>query len=199
PVAEKLGITFPPGIVVDPSAQEMDAPLNWTLGAGYPPHAVTRDFDLITVFPDARAVSAEPRNGWQKQTLVEGAARGWVSERGITKRFDQERDIPGPFDLAVALQRNVNDREQRIVVVGNGNFLANTYSGNGGNLDLGVNLVNWLANEERLITVQPHTAKDGKITLSKNQLAVISVAFLILLPLALFVAGFRAWRRRRNA
>ena len=199
PVAEKLGITFPPGIVVDPAAQEMDAPLNWTLGAGYPPHVVTRDFDLITVFPDARAVSVEPRNGWQKQTLVEGAARGWVSERGITKRFDQERDIPGPFDLAVALQRNVNDREQRIVVVGNGNFLANTYSGNGGNLDLGVNLVNWLANEERLITVQPHTAKDGKITLSKNQLAVISVTFLILLPLALFVAGFRAWRRRRNA
>ncbi|MDP1635509.1 MAG: GldG family protein, partial [Gallionellaceae bacterium] len=134
PVAEKLGITFPPGIVIDPAAREMDAPLNWTLGAGYPPHAVTRDFDLITVFPDARAVSVEPREGWQKQTLVEGAAQGWVSERGITRRFDKERDIPGPFDLAIALQRTVNDREQRIVVVGNAAFLANTYSGNGGNL-----------------------------------------------------------------
>ncbi|MBU1776960.1 MAG: GldG family protein [Gammaproteobacteria bacterium] len=199
PVAEKLGITFPPGIVIDPAAQEMDAPLNWTLGAGYPPHVVTRDFDLITVFPDARAVSVEPRKGWEKQTLVEGAARGWVSELGITKRFDKERDIPGPFDLAVALQRNVNDREQRIVVVGNAAFLANTYSGNGGNLDFGVNLVNWLANEERLITVQPHTAKDGKITLSKNQLAAISVGFMILLPLLLVAAGFLAWRRRRNA
>ena len=54
----------------------------------------------------------------------------------------------------------MNDREQRIIVVGNGAFLANVYSGNGGNLDLGINMVNWLANEERLITVQPRAAKD---------------------------------------
>ena len=73
PLAEKLGITFMPGIVIDPAAQEMNAPLNWTLGTGYPPHAVTRDFDLITVFPDARAISVEQKDDWQTHTLVEGA------------------------------------------------------------------------------------------------------------------------------
>ena len=183
PLAEKLGITVMPGIVIDPAAQEMNAPLNWTLGAGYPPHAVTRDFDLITVFPDARALSVEQNDGWQTHTLVEGAARGWVSDHGNSKSFDKNRDIPGPVNLAIALQRSVNDREQRIIVVGNGAFLANVYSGNGGNLDLGINMVNWLANEERLITIQPRAAKDGKITLSKHQLTAISVSFLILLPL----------------
>ncbi|HLP98690.1 MAG TPA: GldG family protein [Sideroxyarcus sp.] len=197
PLAEKLDIAFIPGTVVDPAAQEMGAPLNWALGAGYPPHAVTRNFDLITVFPDARALSIEQSDTWQTHTLVEGAARGWVSDHG-GKRFDKNRDIPGPVELAIALQRNVNDREQRIIVAGNGAFLANTYSGNGGNLDLGINMVNWLANEERLITVQPRTAKDGVITLSKRQLSAISVGFLILLPLLLVVAGILAWRRARN-
>jgi ABC-type uncharacterized transport system involved in gliding motility auxiliary subunit len=199
PLAEKLGLTIIPGIVIDPSAQEMDAPPNWALGAGYPPHAITRDFDLITVFPNARALNIETKDGWQKHMLVEGAARGWVSELGAGKRFDKDRDIPGPVELAVTLQRSMDEREQRVIVVGNGAFLANAYSGNGGNLDLGINMVNWLANEEQLITVQPHAAKDGAISLSKRQLTLISVGFLVLLPLALSAAGIWSWRRRKNA
>ncbi len=198
PLAEKLGISFVPGVVIDPAAQEMNAPADWTLGSGYPPHAVTRNFDLVTVFPDARALSIDANDGWQTRALVEGAAQGWVSERGPSKRFDKNRDVPGPVSLAMALQRNVNDREQRIIVVGSGAFLANVYSGNGGNLDLGINMVNWLASEERLITIQPHAVKDGKITLSKRQLMTISLSFLILLPLALAGAGIWAWRRRKN-
>lgn len=198
PLAEKLGISFIPGIVIDPAAQEMNAPLNWTLGTGYPPHAVTRNFDLITVFPDARAITFDQKDGWQIRPLVEGAPRGWTSDHGISKHLDKSRDIPGPFSLAVTLQRTVNDREQRIVVVGTGSFLANIYSGNGGNLDLGVNVVNWLAKEERLITVQPHAAKDDKITLSKNQLTTISVSFLVLLPLLLIAIGTLQWWRRKH-
>jgi hypothetical protein len=176
----------------------MNAPLNWTLGAGYPPHAVTSDFDLITVFPDASALSAEQSDTWATHTLVEGAARGWVSENRKSKRFNKNRDIPGPVDLALALQRNVNDREQRIIVAGNGAFLANIYSGNGGNLNLGINMVNWLAGEERLISIQPHAAKDAKIILSKYQLSAISVSFLILLPLLLFAVGTLQWWRRKH-
>lgn len=197
PLAEKLGITFMPGIVLDPAAQEMNAPLDWALGTGYPPHAVTRDFDLVTVFPGARALAVEQNDGWETRTLVEGAARGWVSDHGKSKAFDKNRDIPGPVNLAIALQRSVNDREQRIIVVGNGAFLANIYSGNGGNLDLGINMVNWLANEEQLITIQPRAAKDGKLTLSKRQLAALSTSFLVLLPLALIAAGIWSWRRRK--
>jgi hypothetical protein len=198
PLAEKLSLTIMPGIVIDPAAQDMNAPLNWTLGAGYPPHTITRDFDLITVFPDARALSIEQDGDWESHILVEGAGQGWVSDHGIAKRIDKDRDIPGPVNLAVSLQRTVNDREQRIIVAGSGAFLANVYSGNGGNLDLGINMVNWLADEERLITVQPRAAKDGKIALSKNQLSALSVSFLILLPLLLVAMGALQWWRRKR-
>lgn len=200
-LAEKLGLLLTPGIVIDPAAEEMNAPVTWTLGAGYPPHPVTQNFNLITAFPFARAIGYEESKEWRHATLVEAAPRGWVSSRFIQGNkpvFDKNHDVPGPVTVALALQRNINDREQRIVVAGSGSFLANAYSGNGGNADLGVNMVNWLTNEEKLITTQPRAVKDGAISLSKTQLSVISAGFLIAMPVLLMLAGGMMWWRRRS-
>jgi len=112
--------------------------------------------------------------------------------------FDKRKDTPGPVVIAMALQRHINDRDQRIVVVGNGAFLSNTYAGNGGNVDLGVNMVNWLAGEEHLITLQPRTAKDSNIVLSRTELNVISIGFLLVLPLLLAGTGGYVWLKRRR-
>lgn len=196
PLAETLGLQLPPGVIFDPAAQDMNAPADWTLGAGYPPHAITRNFDLITVFPQARALMSEDDGEFTRQPLVEGAMNGWMSTTR-SARFDPARDTRGPFVLALALQRNTAQREQRIVVAGSGAFLANAYSGNGGNLDLGGNIVNWLAGEERLITLTPHSAKDAQLHYSKRQLTVMSVALLIVLPLLLVTLGGWQWWRRR--
>ncbi len=195
-LAEALDINLSPGIVIDPNAQEMNAPADWTLGTGYAPHAITQNFDLITVFPQARALMVEEASAWQHNILVEGATNGWVSTHGIA-RFDKQRDVPGPANLAIALHRDMDGREQRIVVAGSGAFLSNAYSGNGGNLDLGTNMINWLAGEERLITLTPHTAKDATLTLSRNQLAALSIILLAVLPLLLAAVGGWLWWRRR--
>jgi ABC-type uncharacterized transport system involved in gliding motility auxiliary subunit len=212
-LAEKLDLQLPPGIVIDPAATGMNAPPTWSLGTTYPPHAITRNFNLITAFPFARpliwneapADSKESRldsnqgNLWQRNVLVEVAARGWVSRNkpGAKPRFDKQHDIPGPAVIAMALQRHINDRDQRIVVVGNGAFLANSFAGNGGNVDLGVNMVNWLASEERFINLQPRAAKDSKLVLGKTQLNLISGTFLLGLPLLLVGLGVYIWRKRR--
>ena len=112
--------------------------------------------------------------------------------------FDKNHDVPGPVTVALALQRDINDRDQRIIVVGSGSFLANAYSGNGGNIDLGVNMVNWLANEEKLIAIRPRAVKDSAVTLSKTRLAIISGSFLLAVPaLLMLVGGVLWWRRRR--
>jgi len=206
-LAEKLDLQLPPGIVIDPAAAEMNASPTWSLGASYPPHAITRNFSLITAFPLARPLTwnespADSSKSWQHSVLVEVAPRGWVSrkipEDNVSQlHFDKKHDIPGPVVIAMALQRNINDREQRIVVVGNGAFLANSYAGNGGNVDLGLNMVNWLASEEHFINLQPRAAKDSKLVLSKLQLEIVSGIFLLVLPLLLIGAGVYIWRKRR--
>lgn len=200
-LAERLDLLLPPGIVIDPAAVEMNAPATWSLGATYPPHAITRNFNLITAFPSARPLIPNENPGWQRQALVEVAPRGWVSRNKAEAkpRFDKRNDTPGPAIIAMALQRNINDRDQRIVVVGSGAFLANSYAGNGGNVDLGVNIINWLSGEEHLITLQPRAARDSSLTLGKTHLSIIGLGFLLALPLLLAgVGGYIWWKRRRS-
>ncbi len=200
PLAQLLGLTLTPGVVVDPAAQRLNAPPTWALASSYGRHSVTRNFNMNTVFPFARQVSAGDDQGWRVANLVEVAQQGWVETGKLDRsmKFDKNRDTPGPVPIAIALTRPVNDREQRIVVVGNGYFLANTFVGNGGNMDLGVNIMNWLAGDDNLIAVQPRSAKDPSLDLTAGPALAITVGFMAGLPLAFLAAGGVIWWRRRK-
>lgn len=201
PLAEKLQLTLSPGVVVDPKARQLKAPITFALGVNYGQHATTRHFDYITVFPFARQIVMNENEEWHGVSLVEVAPEGWVESGDLDGdiSFDQLYDVAGPVDIAGALSRTVRDREQRIVVIGSAHFLANNYLGNGGNLDFGINLVNWLAGDEDLITIQPRATRDSNLILSESALTVIVVGFLIVLPLLFLLCGvFIWWRRRRR-
>ncbi len=200
PLADKLGLALNSGIVVDPAAQDLSLPPTVALATAYGYHPVTQYFNLLTVFPLARQIGIDERRGWHSTALVEAAPRGWVATGKLEGdlRFDSKRDIPGPVTLGITLERQVEDKSQRVAVIGNGAFLSNTYLGNGGNLDLGVNLVNWLAGDDRLIAIQPRAKVDNSLVLNKTSAAIIGLGFLVGLPLAFLVAAVAIWRRRRN-
>lgn len=200
-LAEALDLILPPGTVIDPAAAEMRAPLNWALGSQYGAHAITRNFDLITAFPSARPLVWNDNLDWKRTPLLEVAARGWVSlaDGPATIQFQPRRDTLGPVTLATALERERNERQQRIVVVGNGEFLSNSFAGNGGNVDLGLNMLNWLSSDERLINISARPGKDSQLQLSQTWLTVISAGLLLLVPLLLAAWGGYLWWSRRRA
>ncbi len=200
PLTEKLRLTLTPGVVVDPQAEQLKAPITFALGAIYGQHVITNNFDYITVFPFARQITINENEEWSSVSLVEAAQQGWVETGDLNGavNFDQGDDVSGPISIAVALTRNIQDREQRIVVVGSGHFLANTYLGNGSNLDFGVNLINWLTGDEELIVIQPRATLDSNLILSESELVLIAIGFLVLLPLLFLVSGTVIWWRRRR-
>jgi len=200
PLTEKLRLTLTPGVVVDPQAEQLKAPITFALGAIYGQHVITNNFDYITVFPFARQVTINENEEWSSVSLVEAAQQGWVETGDLNGavNFDQADDVAGPISIAVALTRNIQDREQRIVVVGSGHFLANTYLGNGSNLDFGINLINWLTGDEELIVIQPRATLDSNLILSESELILIAIGFLVLLPLLFLVSGTVIWWRRRR-
>lgn len=201
PVAELLGLTLGPGTVVDPDAAKFNASPTMAIAASYGRHVITDNFRLNTIFPFARQIAASDGGDWRATRLIEVAPRGWVEMGKLdgTIAFDKARDVPGPVNIAVALERNVSDRVQRVVVVGNGSFLANTFLGNGGNLDLGVNMINWLAGDETLIAIQPRPSLDSGLELGRGAQYLILFGFLIFLPLAFATTGVLIWWRRRKS
>ena len=202
PLVEQLGIALTPGSVIDPQAKEMKVAATVAIGAAYGKHKLFENFNVITVFPFAREVLAlDSERGWRITPLIQVAARGWLETGKLDNSvaFDKNKDKPGPITIAVALERSVETREQRVAVIGNGHFLANQYIGNAGNLDLGINLINWLAGDENLIAIQPRATRDAQVELSQRATLFIVIGFLIALPIAFLIAGGWVWWRRRRA
>ena len=201
PLAEELQLTLLSGVVVDPQAQQLNAPITFALGAEYGQHAITKHFDYITVFPFARQVVINHESEeWRGVSLVDVAPEGWVETGDLEGEvtFDQLYDVAGPISIAAALSRVVEDEEQRIVVVGSGHFIANAYLGNGGNLDFGINVINWLVGDDNLISIQPRATRDSQLALSETELTVMVAGFLIALPLILLLSGVFIWWQRRK-
>ncbi|MDP1897254.1 MAG: GldG family protein, partial [Sulfurimicrobium sp.] len=94
-IAEVLGLALTPGVVVDPAALEAGFPLSTAVAAQYGPHAVTAQFDLITLFPHARAVGMSDDPGWHATPLIETSMRAWVENGAADKQgiFNEGQDI----------------------------------------------------------------------------------------------------------
>lgn len=88
--------------------------------------------------------------------------------------------------------------QQRIVVIGDGDFLSNAFLGNGGNLDLGLNIIQWLSRSDALINIPSKTAPDRKLELSPIASGAIAVGFLFVLPIVLIGTGAIVWFKRRR-
>lgn len=201
PLAEYLGLVLTPGVAVDPTSSQNGIDPRTVIGRQYTEHPITKDFTLLTAFPEARSIDVNDKTGdWEVTRLISVAQNGWLETGKLAGKidFDSKTDVPGPVNIAVAMQRKAENITQRVVVVGNGNFLANSFVSNGGNLDLGINMVNWLAGDDKLISIQPKPLKDVTVSYTATQGFLIFGGFVIVLPLTLLVIGIVIWRRRRT-
>ncbi|MBI3899782.1 MAG: GldG family protein [Gammaproteobacteria bacterium] len=200
PVAESLGIEFQTGTIVDPDSEARTGNPAAMVVTRYGSHPIIREFSDTTVFPNAVPISVQASEGWKSQVLLDTSARAW-SETGRLEgeiSFDKGKDIPGPLAFGFAMTRTVEGREQRVVVVGDGDFLSNSIIGNGGNLELGMSVVNWLSRDDAYVNIPVRTARDRNLKLSPTAHDIIGGVFLLVLPLALIGSGVTIWWRRRK-
>ena len=213
-LAISLGLQLQDGVIVDNNT-DLRQTLNIQHAAIIPvteyfPHIITRTIRYNTLFPLARGISPLTSettvNNWQAEALFNSYGRSWSETGGLTEEisFDSSAgDIAGPVTIAVALHRarNINDKQsvsQRIVVVGDSDFLADAYIGAGANLNLGLNIFNWLTGDDDLIAIEVSASPDTRLELNDIQLAIIGFGFFLIIPLLLLITGFRIWFKRKN-
>jgi len=137
---------------------------------------------------------------WHKTPLLQTQAPAWNETgpiRGQVSRDLALGEQAGPLTLGLAITREQNP-QQRLLLIGDGDFLSNAFLGNAGNLDLGLALVRWLTRDDDLIQIPAHTASDLSLELPANAGLAIGLGFLILLPLGLMLVGLSIWWRRHN-
>lgn len=207
PLAEALGIAFLPGKVVDATTQAfgIDNP-SFVLVTRYPNHSITSELQSVSVFPEAAALEINASE-WQTLPLLTTLSRAWT-ELGALEgeiRFDPDTDErAGPLDIGVVLTRSLEATEeatateQRIIVVGDGDFLSNTYLGNAGNMNLGMNMLHWLSHDDAFIDISVKAAPDTHLELGRGARTAIGLGFMAGLPLLLLISGVVVWLRRRR-
>lgn len=205
-LARALGVRVLPGTVVDAAAQGLGiGDPGFVAVSRYPAHAAVEGFDLTVLLPQAAALAAGGSPSFAATPVLRSSERSWTESGPVAGeiRYDADaEEIPGPLDLALALTRlspRPDRAEQRLLVVGDGDFLSNAWLGNGGNRALGARMVSWLLADDALVDIAPVQAPDRTLALTRAQMGVIGFGFLFVLPLALLLAGVAiGWRRRRR-
>ena len=204
---EQFGISFLPGIIVDPNSQLMGLNrVDFALVAEYPRHPITQDLSSLSLFPQAQALEFNGDGSWQLKVFLQSDERSWNETgelRGEIFKGDDDDESSGPLNIGLTLMRslqgdNGEPYEQRTAIIGDADFVSNRYLGNGSNLEIGLNLVNWLSHDDNLIAINPRPAPDTRLELSQPAQLAIALVFLLVLPLGLVISGLRIWLKRRK-
>ena len=218
---DALGLQLLPGQVVDATAGDLrlEAP-TFAVVDRWPLHQLTRDLDEPALFPGAVAISLTEVTPWRVEVHLETGALSWNETgpvRGEISRDPEAGEQQGPLRVALMLTRPLARSpgrsamadpggvgaaaprvNQRVAVVGDGDFLSNAHLEQGANKALALQLMRWLANRDDLIEVPTPPNDRVILVLSPLRMMLLSAGALLVLPALLVVAGLAIqWFRFR--
>jgi ABC-type uncharacterized transport system involved in gliding motility auxiliary subunit len=222
PLEAMLGLKIYDGTVIDANQA-----LQELLGIKHPAIVPVVDYgkseivqklgNVQTLFPFATVVARDPdaeeKTGalaWEVDEFLNTLQTSWLETSGVLTgavKFDEgSNDLPGPLPIGATLTRTLaakdkapaKEREQRVVVIGDSDFMLNSFVGHGANLDLATNIFNWLSADDNLLAVPLIRAPDTSLEWSETSGYVLAVFFLLLLPAGFILTGTLIWWRRRK-
>ena len=199
PLLKTWGVKLDNRIVVDGSGagQALGLGPATPIITSYGQHPITQDFaNGITVFPVSRAIATVPIPGVEAVSLLVTSGQMWAeSEFNSELTFDPSKDLPGPFDLGVALTRTGGNK---LVIIGNSTFATDGLFQQQLNGDVFLNAVQWLAlKEPPTLSIRPREAKNRRINLTPLTASLVFWLSIVVFPLLGFLlAGISWWHRR---
>ncbi|MEP7338117.1 MAG: Gldg family protein [Acidobacteriota bacterium] len=206
-VLRKWSVTLGKDFVLDVSAAGQmfgggpAAPLVLSYGS----HPITKNFtrSSMTIFPQARSVKvAEGANsGVNATSLLTTSEQSWAEtelKAGVEPKYDEGKDTKGPVSLGVVASKSLGEnKEARLLVIGDSDFASNQAFRFQRNGDLFMNSINWLAQDEDLISIRPKSATSRSVTMSEAQQRTFFWLVVLFMPLAVIGAGGYIWWKRK--
>jgi hypothetical protein len=206
-----LGVRLPQQVVIDPLSHYTRDP-EMVAVAGYDPHPVTQPLSM-TFYPGVRPLElVAPAAGLTVVPLLASSRDSYVRAVATTEsRVVAPRTAAGtaarsdtgtgPRVLGVAVEGALPGSDpthaMRAVVVGDGDFLSNSFLPYLSNAELVLSSMRWLLHEEKGAAVSTRIPVPPLVLLTPAQTRGIFVVVEVLLPLAVIAIGVVIWWRRR--
>lgn len=207
PVVEKVGVTFLPGMLLQESKNYaldlVQATFTKTPNQifSFPPAeivslsgAVRLDYDTTSGYEVMPLLYTDKKAVWNK----EGKFNLETDKIAFNPVVDQRNDRP----VALALTRDVKGKEQRIMVIGDADFMSNGELGRQNlrnkNAEFTLKVFKWLSDSEYPIDASRPEPTDNKIKVSKDGIGWIKMALVGLFPAGLLLTGGVIMVRRRR-
>jgi len=165
------------------------------------PHSITDGLQNPVILIGALALDASSTRGWQVKPFLQTDQQTWTE----TSELDQPPlkyepglgEQAGILNVGLVLQRSrANGGLQRVLVIGDSDFLNDSYIDNGANRELTQRIIRWLTQADTLISLKSSTRPDRVMTLSNAHAWLIQYGFPYLLPFLLLLAGTRIFIRK---
>jgi len=224
---KSYGITVSSDIIVDTMSRVFGASYLIPVITEYSFHKITDGFNVACFFPTARSIdSAENIPASVDMTELASTSPYSWSETEFKfgqpqpPKFDQAKDKKGPINVALVASISNKSSEDgqksneqtggktseasdpggqaQILVFGDSDFVSNSYFSLQGNSDFFLNSINYLAQQENLITVERPKTLGTPLTLSRSQSQLLFWVGLLLMPVVVLASGLAVFRLRRK-
>lgn len=213
PILEQIGLQFTPGMLVQPKT-DYNPDLLFTFftpESGQIGKRFQRMIELgnQVTMPTATGIEILEDKGFQIIPLLKTETSGcwnemesynfFVSQPVLNPSKDEKE---AAYTTAVALKRQINGKEQRIVVLGDADCMSNgelatMRNFRSGNYSLVFGIYQWLIYDEYPIDITRPALSDNKIYLSPEGFKWVKIFFNWICPALFIIGGCVLWFRRQ--
>ena len=211
-----LGVDLPHDIIIDTESKLFELDEITPLIFPDKRHPITQRANEGFVFPFCRP--AIPLKGHPDDfalgVFAFSGPRSWAEQNTQSVydgkyRYDKDTDLSGPVPVAVTVERasqpqpdGTTRKSMRLAVIGDSDFVTNSYVTVLGNKDLFLNTINWLAERQELMSIRPKSESTtvSMLFLTENENRLVLWSAVIVEPLLILAIGIGVvlWRRMRR-
>ena len=213
PLLKQFGVQLMNGAIVQQSKDlqpDLAAPfLTSAAGNIFLPLKQIHQDSIVVSMPTAAALSIEGSKAYDiKPLLVTDVRKSWLKKEKFLSdsaavQFEPEKgDLKKPFALAASITRNINGKEQRIIVSGDADLMSNAelnrFNMRTANFAFNTGVYSWLSYGQFPISSFRPMAKDTLVLITKDQVKNLRIVLIWVLPGILLVIGSLVLIRRKR-
>ena len=211
-----LGVDLPHDIIIDTESKLFELDEITPLIFPDKRHPITERANEGFVFPFCRpAIPLKDHpDDFALGVFAFSGPRSWAEQNTQSVydgkyRYDKDTDLSGPVPVAVTVERagqpqpdGTTRKSMRLAVIGDSDFVTNSYLNVLGNKDLFLNTINWLAERQELMSIRPKSESTtvSMLFLTENENRLVLWSAVIVEPLLILAIGIGVvlWRRMRR-